>query len=66
MKNRSGIMLDGVVYAATPMDDCEDCAFCTGLAQCKVDMICISMRDAFRKGFRGKPIGFVKWEKNSV
>lgn len=44
------------------MDDCDNCAFCTGLAQCSMNFICISMKDAFRKGFRNKPIGFKKWK----
>ena len=59
---KAAIVINGIVYVAEPMDDCEDCAFCTGLAQCSVDFICISMREAFRKGFRNKPIGFKKWK----
>lgn len=61
-KEKSAIVIDGIVFVAEPMDDCEDCAFCMGFAQCKVDFICISMREAFRKGFRNKPIGFKKWK----
>lgn len=61
-KEKAAIVINGIVYVAEPMDDCEDCAFCTGLAQCSVDFICISMREAFRKGFRNKPIGFNKWK----
>ena len=60
-KEKAAIVINGIVYVAEPMDDCEDCAFCTGLAQCSVDFICISMREAFRKGFRNKPICFKKW-----
>ncbi|MEH2870965.1 hypothetical protein V7T00_03575 [Segatella copri] len=61
-KEKAAIVINGIVYVAEPMDDCEDCAFCTGLAQCSVDFICISMREAFRKGFRNKPVGFKKWK----
>ena len=49
-KEKAAIVINGIVYVAEPMDDCEYCAFCTGLAQCSVDFICISMREAFRKG----------------
>lgn len=62
LKERSGIVIDGIVYVAEPMDDCDNCAFCTGLAQCSMNFICISMMEAFRKGFRNKPIGFKKWK----
>lgn len=62
LQGEAAIVINGIVYVAEPMDDCEDCAFCTGLAQCSVDFICISMREAFRKGFRDKPIGFKKWK----
>lgn len=60
---KSGIVVDGVVYAAVPMDDCEQCAFYDGLAKCSQDFICITTKDAIRKGFRNRPMGFVKWRK---
>lgn len=50
MKGKDIIVVSSLVYKRT------------GLAQCSVDFICISMREAFRKGFRNKPIGFKKWK----
>ena len=61
-KEKAAIVINGIVYVAEPMDDCDNCAFCTGLAQCSMNFICISMKDAFRKGFRNKPIANKKWK----
>ena len=54
-KEKAAIVINGIVYVAEPMDDCEDCAFCTGLAQCSVDFICISMREASARGLETSP-----------